>query len=217
MSKKLLLLAGLADLPLVSLAQTEPTSTRFYIGVGANLLTNVPFTSAGAPRLVGPSVTGGVGLTSRLALQISGAYHWQNESYTSGAYTYGQGLIGNNTYSSRSKYFTIPVLLRYTFTPLTQRLQFDGLAGVTVVHSSYHYSYSTIDPSAGALYSYENTGGVTTGNITLGPAVRYALSSNVELTANGLVSAIVGGSYRDFGDRLFLNVLVGAQYKFGQR
>jgi hypothetical protein len=52
--------------------------------------------------------------------------------------------------------------------------------------------------------------------VTLGPAVRYTLVPNMELTANALVSATLGDTYYyRFSDRLFLNVLVGAQYSFG--
>ncbi|TDN40198.1 hypothetical protein E4631_18030 [Hymenobacter sp. UV11] len=48
------------------------------------------------------------------------------------------------------------------------------------------------------------------------PAARYTLSPNLELTANGLVSAILGDTYYKFSDRLFLNALVGVHYTFGQ-
>jgi hypothetical protein len=214
MSIKLLFLASLTGLPLVSPAQTDPSSSHFYVGAGVNLVTNVPFTSSGAPRIYGPSLTAGVNLAPRLALQASVAYQWQNYSGGS-AYNSGAG-ISYESYSSRSKHFTIPVLLRYTLTPSPKPFQFDGLAGLTVLHSSYHYA-STSTSSAGYINTYENNGGVTKASVTLGPAVRYAVSPKVELTANGLVSAVIGDTYYRFSDRLFLNVLVGAQYSFGSR
>ncbi len=213
MSKKLLIWASLASLPLVCQAQTEPASSHFYLGAGVNLLTNVPSTSAGVPRLLGPSLTAGVGLAPRVALQASVTYQWQNNSGSS-SYNYGSG-ISYDSFSSRSKYFTVPVLLRYAFTPTPGRFQFDGLAGITVVHSSFHYESTTTN--SGSPYSYEDNGGLTRASITLGPAVRCAISPNLELTANSLVSAAVGDTYYRFSDRLFLNVLVGAQYSFGQR
>ena len=211
MSKKTLLLVSLAGLPLASVAQTAPASSHFYIGAGVNLLTNVPFGSVGVPRLVGPSLTAGVSLSPRVAVQASAAYHWQSHSNGS-SYNSG-GIIYYDDYSTSYKYFTVPVLLRYTFTPNPERFRFDGLVGVTVLYSRYHYTSTST--YSGTPYSSESTSGSTRANITLGPAVRYAAGSNVELTANGLVSAIVGDSYRSFSDRLFLNVLVGAQYSFG--
>jgi hypothetical protein len=213
MSKKLLLWASLASLPLVSQAQTDPASSHFYVGAGVNLLTNVPFTNAGAPRLYGPSLTAGVNLAPRLALQASVAYQWQN---LSGGSSYNSGAgISSESYLSRTKYFTIPVLLRYTLTPTPGSFQFDGLAGITVLHSSYHYEYTST--STGYPYHDEANGGRTRASVTLGPAVRYVVSPKVELTANGLVSAVIGDTYYRFSDRLFLNVLLGAQYSFGQR
>jgi hypothetical protein len=215
MSKKILFLASLASLPLVSLAQTDPGSSHFYVGVGASLLTEVPFTSAGTPRLLGPSLTAGVYLAPHLALQASASYYWRNETYTSPSYSYGTGSLGGDSYTDEAKYLMVPVLLHYTFTPSTSRLQFDGLAGVTVVHTSYHYTSTTT--FSGIPRTYENKGGLTRASVTLGPAIRYSVSPQVELTANGLVSAVVGDTYYNFSDRLFLNVLAGAQYSFGSR
>jgi hypothetical protein len=217
MSKKLLLVTSLASLPLISTAQTEPTSPHFYVGLGANLLTSVPFTSAAVPRLVGPAVTGGLYLGSRTALQASLSYHWRNESASYPSYNYGGGTIGGDSYSNNYKYFIVPVLLRYTFTPPAQRFHFDGFVGVTVLHSAFHYK-STTTSYTGAPYSTEHSSGQTRAAVALGPAVRYAVAPNMELTANGLVSTVLGDNYsRNFSNRLFLNVLVGAQYSFGQR
>jgi hypothetical protein len=129
-------LAG--SVPLASHAQT---ASRFYAGVGANLLTNVPFNSANVSRLVGPSLTVGVQVASRVALQTAATYQWQSESYTSPIYTYGGGYIGGETSSSRYRYITVPVLLRYTVTPAARHFLFDGLAGITIRHSTHQQNY----------------------------------------------------------------------------
>ncbi|MDJ0367199.1 hypothetical protein QMK33_18780 [Hymenobacter sp. H14-R3] len=215
--KKVLYLASLAGLPLLSGAQTTPSSARFYVGVGANLLTNAPFNSAGTPKLVGPSLTAGLKLAPRLAVQISAAYQWQHKSYTYPDYTYGSSAIGSLvTADYRYKYFTVPVLLRYTFTEPAERLYFDGLAGITFLHSTFN---STVTGSLGSYgyYPTDYSSSSIKANLTLGPAVRYSVASNVELTANGLVSAVLGDTYYRFSDRLFLNVLVGTHYTFGAR
>lgn len=199
-------------------AQTAPAASRFYVGAGANLLTNPPFTSAGVPRLLGPSVTAGKQLSTRLALQVGISYFWQNESNSYSYFYYdpsGQSTTIDNSYSINSKYLLMPVLLRYTFTAAPKRFYFDGLGGITVIYSHRHYSSS--DNYAGIPYSSESNYSAGRANLTLGPAVRYAVAPNVELTANGLLSATIGDSYPHFSDRLFLNVLVGAHYTFGQR
>ena len=205
------LLAGI--LPLASQAQTAP---RFYVGAGANLFTNVPFLARGtAPKLFGPSLTAGLQLNPHLALQAGVAYFWQNE-YRSQSYNDPNQLTPVvDQIDYHAKYFTIPVLLRYTFVPDAERFHVDALAGVTLTHSSYRNSSSS--NSLSNPYSYEYNGSDTRASVTLGPAVRYTLVPNVELTANALVSASVGDTYYRFSDRLFLNVLVGAHYSFGQR
>jgi hypothetical protein len=205
------LLAGM--LPLASYAQTAP---RFYVGAGANLLTSVPFLSEGAAaRVYGPALTAGLQLNPRLALQAGVAYFWQNRSFSDAHIDPNQADPVVNKADFHSKYFVIPVLLRYTFAPSTQRFHVDALAGVTLTHHSYRNSSSS--NSLYYPYSYEYSGSTTNGSLTLGPAVRYTLVPNVELTANALVSATVGDDYYRFSDRLFLNVLVGAHYTFGQR
>jgi hypothetical protein len=215
MNRKLLLMTSLVGLPLLSFAQTTPNSARFYVGVGANLLTDVPFNSTGAPKLVGPSLTAGIQLTPQLALQVSPAYQGETDSYTSPAYDYRTGmLVGTTTTTVRSKYLTVPLLLRYTFTEAATPFQFDGLAGITVLHGSYHYT--TSDPNTSGYYTNDFSSSSTKACFTLGPAVRYTLSPQVELTANALVSAVLGDRYNSFSDRLFLNALVGVHYKFGQ-
>jgi hypothetical protein len=194
------LLAGL--LPLTSSAQTAP---RFYVGAGANVFANRPFSAGKYPRVFGPSVTAGLELNPRLAVQLGASYHRKTESIFSYSSSTGQGI---DTY--RYYYLVMPVLLRYTFTSPSSPWHFDGLAGATLVHVASKYT-STIN---GGRVEYN--GSDTRTNLTLGPALRYAFLPNVEFTANALMSAIVGNSYGPFSDHLFLNVLVGAQYSFAK-
>ncbi|MGI4820404.1 MAG: hypothetical protein ACRYFV_04245 [Janthinobacterium lividum] len=216
MSKLLLLGASFACLPLISLAQTASVSSHFYVGVGADLLTNVPFNSASIPHLVGPALTAGLQLNARLALQLGVAYHWTNDSYTNPTFDSGTGgIAGTVTNTDHYKYFTVPVLLRYTFTPSAEGFHVDGLAGVSLLHTRYRYTYFATFPSIPLSYSNEITSSVTRASLTLGPAVRYTLSPAVELVANSLVNVGLTGA-NSFSDRLFLNVLVGAQYTFGR-
>jgi len=195
------LLAGL--LPLASSAQS---TSRFYVGAGAGVLTNRPFSAGSAERVVGPSLTAGLVLNPRLAVQLGASYHGRTEtipSYSSGP--------GQNADKSHYYYLVMPALLRYTFTSPDSPWHLDGLAGATIVHAASKYTRND-------SLSYLNfRSSATRANLTLGPAFRYAFLPNVEFTANALLSAVVGDTYYRFSDRLFLNVLVGAQYSFGKR
>jgi hypothetical protein len=194
----LLLITGLLGtlLPLASPAQTAPAAPRFYVGVGANLLSNVPFNDRRivpvVPRLFGPSLTAGWHFTPRWALQVGFSYHGKNTPNPAGGSTL------------EAKYFVVPALLRYTVTAPATPVQVDVLAGATLVHLKDWETYSA--PS-----SYT----ATRVNLTVGPAVRVALSSHLEVTAAGLVSTIVGQNYYTFSNRLFLNTSLGLNYKFG--
>jgi hypothetical protein len=199
MRSPLVLITGLLGtlLPLASPAQTAPTLPRFYVGVGANMLSNVPFNDRAlvpvVPRLFGPSLTAGWLFMPRWALQVGFSYHGKNTPNPAGGPTI------------ETNYFLVPALLRYTVTAPATPVQFDVLAGATLVHLRDDWR----------TYSAPSYYTATRVNLTVGPAVRAALSSHLEVTAAGLVSMIVGQKYYTFSNRLFLNTSLGLNYKFG--
>jgi hypothetical protein len=199
----ILLITGLLGtlLPLASPAQTAPTSPRFYVGVGANLLSTVPFIDPAllpvVPRIFGTSLTAGWHFTPRWALQVGFSYHGKNTPDPANPNPASGPTLD-------AKYFLVHALLRYTVAAPATPVQFDVLAGATLVHLKDWDTYSA--PS-----SYT----ATRVNLTVGPAVRAALSSHWEVTAASLVSMLVGKKYYTFSDRLFLNTSLGLNYKFG--
>jgi hypothetical protein len=210
MLSHLLLTTGLLGtlLPLSSPAQTAPASSRFYVGVGVNLLSNLPFKDRGiVPRLIGPALTAGVQFTPRLAGQVGLSYHWEKDSYE---------YIGSSNPSftaiQRVSYVHVPVLLRYTLTTPAENLHVDILGGATLLHAAGHLTFESNGPIDPALR--ESRTSDTRVNLTLGPAVRAAISSHLDLTVNGLVSMRVDEVY-NFSDRFFLNTSLGLNYKFG--
>jgi hypothetical protein len=208
------LLSGL--LPLVNHAQTTSDSPRFYVGLSGNQLSNIPFNENGiTPRLIGPALMAGLQLTPRLAVQTGLSYHWQKDTYATYQFIPTPGNANTITATTRSKYFLVPALLRYTATALVARAHFDMVGGATLVHATGSLTYEgnggTIDPAL-RNRSFSDT----RFNLTLGPAVRAALSSRLELTAAGLVSMVVGEDYYRFSDRFFLNTSIGVNYTFGQ-
>jgi hypothetical protein len=147
--------------------------------------------------------------TPRLAGQVGLSYHWKKETYDL------RFQSGNTTATIRSKYFIIPVLLRYTVTEPAQRFHFDILGGATLFHGTGSTSYSSSTGVIDPVFR-DNSGSNTNFCLTLGPAVRTAISSQLELTASSAVSAVVGDNYYRFSDRLFLNTSIGVNYTFGQ-
>jgi hypothetical protein len=199
----ILLITGLLGtlLPLASPAQPAPASPRFYVGVGANLLSNVPFNDHAlvplVPRIFGTSLTAGWHFTPRWALQVGFSYHGKSTPNPANPNPASGPTLDAN-------YFLVPALLRYTVTAPATLVQFDVLAGATLVHLKDWRTYSA--PSSHTDNRF---------NLTVGPAVRVALSSHLEVTAAGLVSMIVRKDYYNFSDRLFLNTSLGLNYKFG--
>jgi hypothetical protein len=118
------LLAG--GLPLVSTAQTTDTPTRYYVGVGGSLLNSF---GRGSSRILGPSLTAGLQVNPKLAVQVGTTVTWRN--YSSG-YSYTDYQLQQTVYTSKSHstFITIPALLRYTLTPAAKRLQVDALVGL---------------------------------------------------------------------------------------
>jgi hypothetical protein len=190
--------------PFVSSAQTTSVASRFYVGVGGNQLSNIPFNDAIVPRFIGPSLTAGMQLTPRLAVQTGLSYHWGENSPKI------QQLIDSPS-STHSGYFIIPALLRFTTTAPAARAHFDIVGGATLVHIRNRTTY---DYNGSTLKELRNSN--TQFSLTLGPAVRAALAPNLEITAASVVSAVVGESYYQFSERLFLNTSIGVNYTFGQ-
>ena len=211
MRNNLLLAAGLLALPRLGAAQTTAESPRFYVGAGVSVFTAWPFHTGGS-SLTGPGLTAGMQLAPRLALQVSPAVAWKRYRNTFD--------LGSSTeyfsYDDKVTLYSVPVLLRYTFTPGAGPLHFDVLGGATVQFSHLRGSFTRTQNSQIVDYkSYRNTR--TNVNLTLGPAVRYSLSPALELTATPLVNFVLNPGYHlDFGDRLTSNFLLGVNYKFGQ-
>jgi hypothetical protein len=216
MIKLVLSLASLALLPQLSFAQSPAPTAGCYLGVGPSILTSKPFTSRDASTLVGPALTGGVRLTPHLALQVSAAYAWKNTTTAYTYYDYGSSIPSVNSTDKHLKVYTFPLLLRATLTSPTSRVHADVLGGAMYLHSTSHEQYkSTLNGRT--TREDENKYSTNRANVTLGPAIRYSFSPRWEVAANALVNYYFTDIVtRSFRDHLFLNVLTGVQYSFGQ-
>ena len=202
------LLAGI--LPLVSAAQTTPNSPRYYVGVGGSVLNSF---GSGSSRILGPSLTAGLQLSPQLAVQIGATVTWRN--YSTG-YSYTDYQLQQTVYTneSRSKFITVPALLRYTLSPVAKRLQFDALVGLSFLVNTSRSTSTTLFPDQ-TQYESSTRHSNLRGSLVLGPALRYSLTPKVALTAEVPVNLVIGNSYGSFSNRFFYNLQVGARYNFG--
>lgn len=215
MRKNVLWATGLLPLPLAGAAQTATEQPRFYLGAGVSVLTGWPFHTGGAYNPTGPALTAGMRLSPRLALQIGAAVAWNHSQYNS-SFDPAIGSSLNSFYSSENKstFYTVPVLLRYTFTSGAGPLRFDALGGLTLLHARGHGN-ATVVTNGQKTFDRDFDYTDTNVKLTLGPAVRYALSPALELTATPLVNVELHSGY-NFSNRFSSNFLLGVNYKFGQ-
>jgi hypothetical protein len=216
MHYRLFLVVGLANLPLVSTAQTAPAAlTHFYVGLGASALSSAPASSYNSFRHIGPSLSAGVQFTPRWALQVGAALSWRKEA-DSRSYVPSPGQLPTVVeYDSRITTLTVPILARYTLTLPAERFHGDVVGGVTLLHTVSQFNSSST--AAGqAPYLADEHFSVNRASIALGLAARYSLLPQLELTADGLANVNVTNSFYSFSDRFFLNLLVGVRYHFGQ-
>jgi hypothetical protein len=211
-----LLAAGLlaAAHPLASFAQTTDATPRFYAGAGVSLLTDAPFNDSGSSTILGPSLTGGGRLSSRWAIQAGGALAWRNVIETVPP---NRTIPIAGTLLTHTATLIVPVLGRFTFAPAPKRFHVEALGGLTVLRAATTYTYTAVPPASSGqpVYQEVRRSNQISGNISLGPGVRYTASPRVELVAHALVNAVIGYSLAHFTDRAFLNVQVGAHYTFG--
>lgn len=215
--RRLLLITSLACLPLVSMAQTAPISStsHFYVGVGASTLSSAPANSYHSLPQLGPSLSAGLQLTPRWGLQAGAALNWRKEN-DSQSYEPSPGQAPTlYVYKIRSTTLTVPLLARYTLTAPAARLGGDILGGVTLLHTTAHFTSSST--AAGQLpYEAKERSHLTRGNLSLGLAARFGLLPQLELTADALANLTVTNSFYQFKDRLFLNLGAGIRYHFGR-
>jgi hypothetical protein len=176
-------------------------------------LSDRPFRNYAATQ-VGPALTAGWQFSPRWALQLRGAYTWQNEHGSYDTY-YGGGTPGTFQYESRNKLFTFPLLLRATLTDPARPLRVDALFGPTWLHGTARYA-SSLTYQGQPVQNRSDSYSANSFSLALGPALRYPLTPRLELTLEALVNIGLRDNGATLRDRLFSNVLAGVQYNFGE-
>jgi hypothetical protein len=210
------LLTGFLCLPLLGLAQATPAKVALYVGAKLSGQTGQPFNTNSNTRF-GPALTIGAQFSPRLALQVSGAYTWRQDSYHDSFTANGQLVV--NDYDTRLRTFTVPLLLRLTLTKPASRWHLDALAGPTLL---FHFTQQAYWQTAQGQTTRSGTdsGVDTQAELSLGSSVRYSLTPRLEVVADALASLYVSGLPASFGaplsSQLSSHVLAGLQFRFGQ-
>lgn len=217
MVKSLLLLAGLASLPTLTFAQSAADTPGFYLGLGTSILTSKPFRQRDADALVGPALTAGIPLSPHVAVELSMAYAWRNTHSAYSYFDYGTSRPAVNSTDKKLQVYTFPLLVRATLSPPASRVHADLLGGVMYLRST---SYAQYTATAGGVVVRQDADQYATNrlNLTLGPALRFALTPRWEVAADALVNYyFADGGNASFSDHLFLNARGGVHYTFPSR
>ena len=217
MFAKTILSVSIVLLPAVSLAQSTP----LYVGASFDISTFSPFRSYSA-NLYGPALTIGYQLSPRWAIQTGASWGQRNDRLPN--VSRPDILVTPTIYKEvnfdlRYTRLTIPVLARFTLTDPTKPLQVDALFGPSWIHATSRNT-TTFVLKAGGSDSQTSTVSDNNFSAGLGPSIRYAVSSHLQVTANSVLQAEFGDGFdlvnRRFSDHLFLTTQVGVQYRFGQ-
>ncbi|WP_426489601.1 outer membrane beta-barrel protein [Hymenobacter sp. 102] len=198
-------------------AQDTPGFPRLYAGIYASA-GNYPIfypRETTSYLIASKPVQVGVGyrFTPQWAIQVG--YTGSRQAFhDAGGYigSTGQAVAYDTRDTQRNT--ALPLLARYTVTRRTShRLQFDALAGITVVWASYHkQGYRTEN---GATVFQENRANrATNAFLTVGPSLRYVLGKHLQLT--GAVAVHKSLHKASASPGLGTSVSAGVQYLFGK-
>lgn len=198
-------------------AQTA-SSPKIYIGVqGFAGNYDLIYPRETSSRLIAAKpvqVTVGVQFAPQWAVQVG----WVGSKQvfrTSGEYVNTTGKL--TRYDSRDEQgsMAFPVLLRYTIThKAAHRIQFDGVAGLTIVRGTYREQATRWDDGQ-AVYQLTRANQTVNAILTAGPAIRCAVGSRVELLGMATLNKTLSGRTMQTG--ITTTVSAGIQYVFTRK
>lgn len=211
-----LLAVGLltSALPLVSAAQTTaPVAPRFSLGLTGT------YVKYDTPSRIIPTLTAGLQLTPRLALQLGVGYVWSKNSYYNGSFFDSQSNQFHNdvTFTSYQRLLTAPLSVRYTVTPLAKRWQLDAIGGATALYYFGRYDESFTTPTQPRQIATRDSYDHFEGMLSVGLGLRYALTPGVELVGDALINTAWNNPYNGYIRSYPGSFSLGARYRFGAR
>jgi hypothetical protein len=202
--------ALVGTLPFTSAAQTAPAlaASKLYVGLGAS------YTRYNSPSQVGPTLTVGLQLTPRLAVQTGTSLYWRKNTSFFGSYydLSTNEQVTDVSFTDYDRLLAVPVLARYTVTPLTSRFQLDILGGATALYYFGHYTQTSTTQSQGTQTEERDSYNRFTGVLSLGPSLRYAFTPQVELMGDFLLNTSWEGNiyHRTYP----VSLTISARYRF---
>ena len=215
-------------LPLASHAQSTPAgpapgpaAPHLFVGLGAGLLQyQLPggYTVNLHTRVPALVPTVGVAFGPRWSLQLSAVYAAHRDAGQYDRITFlatGGATTQNTTVTTGQRTWAVPVLVRYALRPPTRRFQLDVLGGVGLV--SYAFRRQQTTDSAGVrVTDTDRTTRHVGVHVSLGLGLRYALTPQLSLTGDALVTRIVN-SPAPQGNAIAPSLVLGLRYDLGRR
>ncbi|MFD1470044.1 outer membrane beta-barrel protein [Hymenobacter caeli] len=213
------LLAG--ALPLAGFAQTKTPADfkpHVFVGLGASVGSlQSPARFYDRPAL--PSLTVGVQLQPRLAVQASALYAQSEGPYAYPSAYFNGGPHQGNTYGSiRQRRLVVPVLARYALTNRPEkRFQVDLLGGFTVARFMTKGSSTSVDSLQNVVSNYDGHYASTSWYLNLGTGVRYRLTQRLDLTGDFIVNFYINPPEHSGLSSYSYSTPIGLRYRFGRR
>jgi hypothetical protein len=188
-------------------AQTAP---KVSLGLGAT------YARFNSPRRVAPTLTASLQVAPRLALQVGGEYYWRQSKSYFGSYF---NLATNErhtevVFTDYDRLLAVPVLARYTVTPLASKFHADVLGGATGLFYFGHYTETSTTQSQGTHTETRDSYNNFTGLLSLGLGLRYALTPQVEAVGDALVNTAWNTSPFSRYSRFPASYTLGVRYHF---
>lgn len=162
-----------------------------------------------------PVLGGGHQLSPRTAIQLSvGAGH--QLYYNEVTHQTPTGQTVRDSYFHDDHWLkAVPVLLRFTGTRrLYRRLQFDALAGITLLHASYYQTFDGYDNQQNSVVHEEHSERVTNVALTGGLSVRYRFGRHLEVVGDAALNRTLSSNPSASAKATYL---VGLRYRFRYR
>lgn len=207
LSLSLLIVLLLNAFSFVSRAQTTP---KVSLGLGA------AYTRFNSPRRVAPTLTASLQVAPRLALQVGGSYYWQQSKSYFGSY-FNVSTNEEHTevvFTDYNRLLAVPLLARYTVTPLTSKFHADVLGGATGLFYFGHYTETSTTQSQGTQTETRDSYNNFTGLLSLGLGLRYALTPQVEVVGDALVNTAWNTNPFSRYSRFPASYILGVRYHF---
>ena len=202
-------------------AQTVPSGPaypRYFVGTSCmlgNYEAIYPRIRSYDEGVLSPCLTLGYQLAPRVAVQLSLERSSDQLSIDSFLPLPNGQSTRFQHYQENHQHFAVPLLLRLTGTrQLNHRLQFDALAGFTIIHSSYSRVFEGFNEQQQSISYSELAERTTNVALSIGGGIRYRFDRHLEAVGDANLNRTISSASTSG----FVNVYTtGLRYRFGYR